>query len=132
LPLLEDFANDDVIITGFIPELKHFLDRCRLNVAPLRYGAGTNGKILESLAAGLPVITTPVGVQGISDERGMIVAADPEEFVDGIVRLYNDETLWNSLSESGRALIKSRFASEVVKEPILEFMEPASRKEIMN
>ncbi len=132
LPLLEDFANDDVIITGFIPDLKHFLDRCRLNVAPLRYGAGTNGKILESLAAGLPVITTPVGVEGIADERGMIVAADPEEFVDGIVRLYNDETLWNSLSERGRALIKSKFSPEVVKEPILEFMEPASRKEIMN
>ena len=132
LPLLEDFADDDVIVTGFIPDLKHFLDRCRLNVVPLRYGAGTNGKILESLAAGLPVITTPVGVEGIADERGMIVAADPEEFVDGIVRLYNDETLWISLSENGRALIKSRFTPEVVKEPILEFMEPASRKEIMN
>ncbi len=130
LPLLEDFANDDVIITGFIPDLKHFLDRCRLTVAPLRYGAGTNGKLLESLAAGLPVITTRVGMEGIADERGMIVAADPEGFVDGIVRLYNDEALWNSMSESGRALIESRFASQVVKEDILEFLELGGRTSV--
>lgn len=137
LPLLDDFANDDLIITGFIPDIKHFLDRCRVNVAPLRYGAGTNGKILESLAAGLPVVSTPVGVEGIADERGMIVAANPDEFVNGIVRIYNDETLWNSLSNGGRTLIKERFAPEVVKDSILEFLSIGGRtsvpaREIMN
>lgn len=132
LPLLEDFASDDVIITGFVPGIKYFLDRCRLNVAPLRYGAGSNGKILESLAAGLPVITTPVGVEGIADERGMIIAANADEFVDGIVRLYNNEALWKSFSEAGQALIRNRFAPEVVKETILQFLEPASQKEIIS
>jgi len=132
LPLLEDFANDDVIITGFVPDITYFLDRCRINVAPLRYGAGTNGKILESLATGLPVITTPVGVEGIADERGMIVARSPEEFVDGVVAVYNDEQRWNSMSNSGRALIKERFAPDVVKKDIIEFLEPASLREIMN
>ena len=130
LPLLEDFASDDVIITGFVPEIKHFLDRCRVNVAPLRYGAGSNGKILESLAAGLPVVTTPVGVEGIADEKGMIVAADPEAFVDGIVRLYSDETLWNSLSDSGRTLIEKRFSPEVIKQQILELLEPGGRASV--
>lgn len=120
LPLLEDFAGDDLIFTGYVPNLKSFLDRCKLNVAPLRYGAGTNGKILESLAAGLPVITTPVGVEGIADGRGMIVAENPEDFVDGIVRLYYDEVAWNSMSDRGRALIASRFAPDVVGEKIFE------------
>jgi glycosyltransferase involved in cell wall biosynthesis len=122
LPLLENFRNDNLIITGFVPDIKYFLDRCRVNVAPLRYGAGTNGKILESLAAGLPVITTPVGVEGISDERGMIVAGNPDEFVDGVVEVYNDEQLWNSLSNSARALIQDRFAPDVVKKDIIELL----------
>jgi glycosyltransferase involved in cell wall biosynthesis len=122
LPLLEDFANEDVIITGFVPDLNFFLNRCRVNVAPLRYGAGTNGKILESLATGLPVVTTPVGIEGIADERGMIVATSPEEFVDAIAAVYSDEQLWNSLSSSGRALIEDRFAPDVVKKDIIEFL----------
>jgi glycosyltransferase involved in cell wall biosynthesis len=132
LPLLEDFANDDLIITGFVPDMKYFLDRCRVNVAPLRYGAGTNGKILESLATGLPVITTPVGVEGIADERGMIVAGNPEEFVAAVVAVYNDEQLWNSMSNSGRALIKEKFAPDVVMKDIIEFLEPTSLKEIIS
>jgi glycosyltransferase involved in cell wall biosynthesis len=132
LPLLEDFANNDVIITGFVPDIKYFLDRCRVNVAPLRYGAGTNGKILESLAAGLPVITTPVGVEGIADDRGMIVAATPEEFVDAVVKAYNDEGLWNSMSNSGRDLVKDRFAPDIVKKDIIDFLEPSSLREIMS
>lgn len=132
LPLLEGFANDDLIITGFVPDIKYFLDRCRVNVAPLRYGAGANGKILESLATGLPVITTPVGVEGIADERGMIVAGSPQEFVDGVVTVYNDEQLWNSMSNSGRALIKDRFAPDVVKKDIIEFLEPTALREIIS
>ena len=132
LPLMEDFASHDVIITGFVPEIKYFLDRCRVNVAPLRYGAGANGKILESLATGLPVITTPVGVEGIADERGMIVAGSPEEFVDGVVAVYNDEQLWNSMSNRGRALIKDKFAPDVVKKDIIEFLEPTSLREIIS
>jgi glycosyltransferase involved in cell wall biosynthesis len=130
LPLFEDFASDDVIITGYVPSLKPFFDRCRLSVVPLRYGAGTNGKILESLAAGLPVITTPVGVEGIADEKGMIVAENPEKFVEGIIRVYNDERLWKSMSDSGRALIEGRFAPEVVKPEILEFL--CTERRIMN
>lgn len=128
LPLLEDFASEDIIITGYVPSLKPFLNTCRVNVAPLRYGAGTNGKILESLAAGLPVITSPVGAEGIADERGLIIAEEPEEFVDGIVRLYNNEELWNSMRDNGQALIENRFTPRVVREKIAELLSLPDEK----
>ena len=115
IPLLEGFASDDLILTGYVPSMQPFLDSCRVNIAPLRYGAGMNGKVLESMAAGLPVVATPVVAAGIASEvGGMLIAEDPEEFVDAIVRLYNDEQLWNSIRDQAYDLVQSRFTPQVI------------------
>ena len=78
---MQALAGDGVEVTGWVPETEPYLASHRLSVAPLRFGAGMKGKVGEALAAGLPVVTTSIGAEGMVDtvpaESGLAVADDP-------------------------------------------------------
>ena len=57
-------ASEDVIITGFVENLNPLLDKMRISVAPLRFGAGIKGKIASAMAVGLPVVATEFAAEG--------------------------------------------------------------------
>jgi len=61
---IQALACEDVIITGFVEDLNPLLDKMRLSVAPLRYGAGIKGKIASAMAVGLPVVATEFAAEG--------------------------------------------------------------------
>lgn len=96
--------SEDVIITGFVEDLPPLLDKMRVSVAPLRYGAGIKGKIGTSMAHGLPVVATSLAAEGmlLTADKNILVADDAEAFAEAIVRVYENESLWNELSESGQ------------------------------
>jgi glycosyltransferase involved in cell wall biosynthesis len=96
-------ASEDVIITGFVEELNPLLDRMRVSVAPLRYGAGIKGKIGTAMAVGLPVVATSLAAEGMSltDGENILVADGAEALADTLVRIYQDEALWSHISENG-------------------------------
>ena len=87
------------------------------SVAPLRYGAGIRGKIGESTANGLPVVSTSIGAEGtrMLPEQDIVVADDPEAFAASIVRVYNDPTLWRTLATNGHRAIASQCSPSVVQ-----------------
>jgi len=111
-------AADDVEILGWVPDLTSLYRRARIAVAPLRYGAGMKGKITESLSHGVPVVTTPVGAEGIGLEHGRsaFVVEGAEETAAAIARLYADPELWMRLRDAGRALVAERYAPDAVRE----------------
>ncbi len=96
--------SDDVVITGFVENLPSLLDKMRVSVAPLRYGAGIKGKISTALAHGLPVVATSMAIEGMSLIPGehLLVADDAEAFAEAIAQLYEDETRWGNLSSAGQ------------------------------
>jgi GT2 family glycosyltransferase/glycosyltransferase involved in cell wall biosynthesis len=96
----ERYASDSVIIGGFVPELGPIFDRFRVNIAPLRYGAGQNGKVVASLCRGLPTVVSSVAAKGINlvHEEHTLIADSPEDFSKQIQRLYNDRLIWEQLS----------------------------------
>ena len=67
-PEVVALASPKVEVTGFVPSMNPLLASHRISVAPLRYGAGMKGKIGEALAAGLPVVTTRIGAEGMTTE----------------------------------------------------------------
>ncbi|MEE4174071.1 MAG: glycosyltransferase [Xanthomonadales bacterium] len=97
---------------GFVETLDPFLDGCRLAVAPLRYGAGVKGKVNQAMAHGQPVVATPAAVEGIhaTDGEDVLVAGEAGDFADAVVRLYQDEALWERLSEGGRGNVERHFS----------------------
>jgi len=90
---------------GHLPDVGPWFEGLRLTVAPLRFGAGAKGKVASSLAAGVPCIASPVAAEGmsLSEESGVLVAADPPAFAARLREAYGDEALWNRLSAGGLA-----------------------------
>jgi GT2 family glycosyltransferase/glycosyltransferase involved in cell wall biosynthesis/SAM-dependent methyltransferase len=100
---VQRLAGYHVIVTGWVPSLESYLRGCKLTIAPLRYGAGVKGKINLSLSHGVPVVATPLAVEGMHLVEGsdVLVAADAAGFADAVVRLHRDESLWQELSRNG-------------------------------
>ena len=105
-------AGDAVQVTGWVPDVVPFLQAARVSIAPLRFGAGVKGKIAEALAHGLPVVATPIGVEGmaLSDGDDVLVAADDAAFGAAVARLHTDRALWERLAAGGRAYVEEHLS----------------------
>jgi len=122
-PEVQALAGPLVEVTGWIEDLKPLLDSARLMVAPLRYGAGLKGKVTQALAVGLPVVTTPIGAEGLeADEECVLVADDSQELALNVIRAYRDDELWRRLSRAGQELILELCSIEVVSQRLSELL----------
>ncbi len=110
-------AGERVEVVGYVPDLTPSYARARMSVSPLRFGAGLKGKIVSSLAAGVPVITTTIGNEGIGllDGTEALIADDEAGIAAQIVRLFEDTELLESLVAAGHHVIAERFNVERVR-----------------
>jgi O-antigen biosynthesis protein len=111
---LQALACEDVVIRGFVDDLAPLLDKMRVSVAPIRYGAGIKGKIGSAMAVGLPVVATPLAAEGmlLVDDESILVAEGAEQFADAVVKLYQDELLWNRISQHGLKFAEHAWGAE--------------------
>lgn len=109
---IRDLASEDVVITGYLPDISFHFHECRLSVAPLRYGAGLKGKIATSLCYGLPCVASSIAVEGsgLEPDKEVLVADTPESMAAAVLRLYQDEGLWNMLSDNGLDFVEKHFS----------------------
>jgi GT2 family glycosyltransferase len=114
--------GEHLVVTGFASDLNPWIDRCLVSVAPLRYGAGVKGKIVTSLVRGLPVVTTPVGNEGVqlTDGENGLLAADAVSFARQTIALCQDRELWERLSAGGLELVRRRFSKALAVSAIQE------------
>lgn len=111
-------ACDHIHITGRISDealLQHYR-HTRLVVAPLRFGAGVKGKIVEAMHHGVPIVTTAVGAEGIGDaDRALLVADDAETFAKTVVRAYTCPETWDEAACLSRVAIRKHFSKEAAR-----------------
>jgi O-antigen biosynthesis protein len=119
---VEALATSRVDVRGWVAELEPLHDAARALVAPVRFGAGMKGKVTQGLAAGLPVVTTPVGAEGLdaSDGEQMLIGDNAEALAERILRVTEDDALWGSLSQQGQELITAKCSREVLDERLRE------------
>ena len=131
---INSLASEDIIVTGFVEDLTPYFDKCRVFVAPLRYGSGVKGKITQSMSFGLPVVTTVIGAEGIGLEDGInaLIANEPKKFAEKVMMLYKDEELWNKLSEKSIENVADNFSYEVATIMIKNLIETLSSAKIMH
>jgi glycosyltransferase involved in cell wall biosynthesis len=114
---VRDLAADDIEVTGFISdeELSLRYAAARVAVCPLRFGAGVKFKVIEAMQHGLPLVTTPVGAQGLAGlEEVCDVHADPDAFASAVLRLLRDDELWVERVRGQREFIKNRFSFQAI------------------
>lgn len=98
-----------VSVTGTVPDVRPHVAGAGVNVAPLQIARGTQNKILESLAMGVPVVTSEVAARGVDAVAGehFLVARDPREFAVQVLRLMNDQQERARFATAGRARMES-------------------------
>lgn len=101
-----------VTVTGSVPDVRPYVRKSALMIAPLNIARGTQNKILEAMAMGIPVVTSRVaagGVDAMEDEH-FLVAESPEEYAQAVVAIMDDRSLRTRLSHAGRTRMLSHHA----------------------
>jgi sugar transferase (PEP-CTERM/EpsH1 system associated) len=98
-----------VTVTGSVPDVRPYVQRAAVAVAPLKIARGTQNKILETMAMGVPTVASMIAAGGVDAEPGrhFLTAATPREFADAIVRLFEDPGERRKFAEAGRARMLS-------------------------
>lgn len=112
-PQIQRLAEDPAVtVTGFVPDLNAHLNRAAVFVAPLRFAAGIQNKVLEAMAAGRPVVTTSLINDGLGAEPDLqiLVADDAHEIARQIVRLLADPALQKRIGSAGRQFVAQRYS----------------------
>lgn len=107
---LEDLPG--VIVTGSVPQVQPYVLRSALTVAPLRIARGTQNKMLESMAMGVPVVSSRIaagGVDAVSGEH-LHTASTPAEYCDAVLRILDNPVERARLAAAGRARVLSHHA----------------------
>ncbi len=106
------------IVNGRAENADEVVKQARVSLAPLTFGAGLKGKLLESMNMGTPSVTTGVGAEGIAEPEDWsgFVSNDLTEFAKLAARLYQDEKCWNTMQQKGFTLLASRFRPKLFEE----------------
>jgi len=112
--------NMNVVFHGHVTDVEKHVDTARINIAPLRYGSGAKGKISQALCSGLPTIATPVASDGmhLTHGKSVLIADQADIFSRAVMDLYDDEVLWNSISENGYAIAEAFFSEHAAVEEL--------------
>lgn len=109
VPAVQRLASKNVEVTGEVSDVRQQLDRAAVYVAAIDAGSGLRNKVLEAMAAGLPVVGTPLALRGIGAGDGTVVASDAEELAAAVGRLLDDSAHARALGAAGRARVTRDF-----------------------
>jgi polysaccharide biosynthesis protein PslH len=118
---LERCGGPGVRVAGRVDDVHAHLHAARVVVVPLRSGSGTRLKVLEALAAGVPVVSTPLGVAGlaVSDGRDVLIGRSAGELADLAARVIADDALARRLSRAGRELVERSYDWRIAARPLI-------------
>jgi sugar transferase (PEP-CTERM/EpsH1 system associated) len=108
---IKRLVGPHVVVTGSVPDVRPFLGRAAVAIAPLRIGGGTRLKVLEAMAMGKAVVSTALGCEGldVSDRRDVLIAGSDDAFADSVVEVLGDSSLAHSLGAQARARVEAAY-----------------------
>ena len=120
-------SEQGVRIRGYLPDLNQALNEAAVFVAPLRFSAGVQNKVLEAMAAGLPVVTTPNVNAGLGAQPGqdLLLGESAEELAAAIVTLLEDAPRRRRMGQAGRRFVAQRFSWQVALQRLAQIEKSA-------
>lgn len=115
---IRSLAGNGIFVDGAVSEerLEMFYQTARLAVAPLRFGAGVKGKVVEALFQRIPVVTTTIGAEGMPEPDTVLDIHDiSRDFADAVIRLYRDEDAWSARRDRMKAYVAEHFSADAAR-----------------
>jgi len=118
-----------ITVTGRVDEVIPWLHKAKIFICPIRLGKGFRGKVLEAMAAGLPVVSTSLGAEGlpVEDGKNILIGNDPETFTNNVIKLFKDSELRQKVRVTGRKLIEEKFSWQAGVKVLEGIMEDVAR-----
>ncbi len=126
-------ATDEITFVGFVPDTSKYLQQVKVSVAPLRFGAGSKGKVCEAWANGLPVVGTTVALEGMIDHSNpaCLIADLPAEFATKVTLVHGNESLWMGAQEGALAVMRKDYSIASMRASIDNLLSSLSQDSIV-
>ncbi|MCB9046624.1 MAG: glycosyltransferase [Chitinophagales bacterium] len=127
---VQDLASENVKVTGFIKDLAAVYNEASVVVAPLRFGAGTQNKVLEAMAMGVPVVCSDIGFKGLGIEsgEGAVMQTTAGTFANAVVDLLNSEEERRKVGQKGIEVIRNSFGWDAIALLLEKYLQQVSGK----
>lgn len=128
--LINCAKNDKtILLIGYVKDVKEYLSKAAVCIAPIRYGSGTRLKILEYMAAGKAVVSTKKGAEGINAVNGtsIIIADEPKVFAMFIVKLLLEEAFRDKISKNAKSLINKEYSYKNTEKKVIRLYDKITR-----
>lgn len=125
LQKLCDSHSNNITLTGFLENPTELILKTQLLIAPVYFGTGIKIKILESMSIGIPIITTPIGAEGlmVEDKKNILISKNDNEFITNILIIFNDKIFRDRIGNNGREYIHIYHNPSQLKKQFLNLME---------
>ena len=123
---VQRLARDgQIIVTGSVPDMRDYLNQSNVVAIPLRIGHGTRLKVLEAMAAGRPVVSTPIGAEGLDAQAGkhLLLADNPTQFAAGVIEILTKPQLAERMAGDARQFVESAYAWPVIGEKLSQYCQ---------
>lgn len=104
-------TDRSIEVTGYVEDVRPYVTSSQVFVVPLRIGGGTRLKILEAMAMGVPVVSTPTGCEGlnVAHQKNILIADKPKDFAQAVIRVMDDKELCNKITTNSRLLVEQEY-----------------------
>lgn len=125
---IRNSSSRSIFIKDNVDDIRRMYRESDILLAPIYGPGGTRYKILESMATGLPVVTTPTGIEGLGaiDSKDVVICEEPDELADKTVKILTHQPLYNRLANNGRKLVEKKFNWKVIADSLDRIYEEAA------
>ena len=114
--------KEGFLIKGFADDVNEVMEKARACLAPIRFGAGLKGKLIDAMKNGAPCVMTPIAAEGLFGDLGVngFVEDSPEAFSEKAIELYNNQEVWEEKQQNGFKVINERFNKKSRQQKLIE------------
>lgn len=113
-----------VVVTGYVADMKEYIEKCEICIIPLFIGGGMRVKILESMARKIPCVSTSVGAEGIDiiNNKNIVIANNEGEFISSIIKLHEDINFRKEIIKNAYSLVSKKYSEEAIQKKLIEII----------